>query len=170
MPCIFVVDDSAKVPSRLVQRLMAAEYHVLCLADCRTALESLRCIRPDLVIVDVAARPCAAAEELLKLLNRDGGGGAHGAGGGRGPRVARAPVIVVGATLEDQRVLSELLDDGEIVPAARSSPDEVVRRVGRLLAPERVPRARLAGPTAVAEPPERRATRRPGVPTTSARA
>jgi hypothetical protein len=173
MPCIFVVDGSGKVPSRLVQRLMAAEYHVLCLADCRIALESLRCLRPDLVIVDVAARSRAAAEGLLNLLGRDNG--SDGAGGK--PRTARTPVIVVGATPEDYRVLSEMVTNGEVVPAARSSPDEVIQRIAPYVAPSGPPRERRAEvPLAEtaragrsAEWPESPATRRPDVPTTSTR-
>jgi hypothetical protein len=106
-----------------VQRLICDGYHVLCLADCRTALETLRCVRPALMLVDVAARSRAAAQGLLKILARDGA-----------PRPS-VPVIVVGASVDDHRVLARLMADGEIVPRACSSPEEVARRVGRYVLP-----------------------------------
>lgn len=123
MPAVFVIDRSATEPSPLVQRLICEGYHVLCLADCRTALETLRCVRPALMLVDVAARSRAAAQGLLKILARDGG-----------PRPS-VPVIVVGASVDDYRVLAGLMVDGEIVPRASSSPEEVARRVGRYVLP-----------------------------------
>lgn len=133
MPAVFVIDRSATEPSPLVQRLICEGYHVLCLADCRTALETLRCVRPALMLVDVAARSRAAAQGLLQILSRTGI-----------PR-PRVPVMVVGATADDYRALVGLMADGEIVPGASSSPEEVARRVGRYLAPNWPPRPWLTG-------------------------
>ena len=141
MSAVFVIDHSSKDPSPLVQRLIARGYHTLCLSDCQTALETLRCVRPQLVIVDVAARSRAAAEGLLKVLARDSASA---------PAVV--PLMIVGATPDDCRALAPLLMDGEIVPAACSSLEEVVRRVGRYEAP------RWPAPGAAVEPSSRSAS------------
>lgn len=123
MGVVFVLDRSDRAPSPLVQRLIGEGYHTLSLDDCQTALETLRCVVPELIIVDVRARSLAAAEGLLKALARRDGSG---------PSV---PVMIVGATMDDYRVLAARLKSGEIVPAACASPDEVVRRVGRYSVP-----------------------------------
>lgn len=125
MPVVFVIDRSANEPSPLVQRLIREGYHTLSLADCQTALETLRCIAPELIIVDVRARSRAAAEGLLDMLARDDGEAG----------ALAVPVMIVGATMNDYRQLVRRLRDGEIVPAACSSPEDVVRRVGRYVAP-----------------------------------
>jgi DNA-binding NtrC family response regulator len=128
MAAVFVIDRSVTEPSPLVQRLMYDGYHVLCLADCRTALETLRWVRPALMLVDVAARSRAAALGLLKILARD-----------RTPRPG-VPVMIVGASVDDYLALAGLMSDGEIVPGASSSPEEVARRVGRYVVPNWPPR------------------------------
>jgi DNA-binding NtrC family response regulator len=119
---IFVIDASSNERSPLVQRLMRAGYLVLNLADCRTALEVLRCLLPDLVIVDVAAMGVRATVDMLTALDRDDDNDAHR------PAV---PVLVVGAKLSDYRKLAGRLRQGEIVPAACSTPDVVLEHVGR---------------------------------------
>jgi DNA-binding NtrC family response regulator len=123
MPVLFVIDRSDDVPSKLVQRLLRDGFHTLSLADCHAALGTLRCLIPKLVIVDVRARSCAAAEGLLKLL------------AGRDPDKPSVPVMVIGATMNDYRALAGQLKEGEIVPAACSSVEEIVRRVTRYIRP-----------------------------------
>ena len=124
MPAVFVIDGSSKEPSPLVRRLIRARYHVLCLADCQTALEAMRCIRPNLMIIDVASVGVRAAAGTVNALTR---GGAE-----RSP----VPVLIVGAKVADQRELDVLLNDGEIVPATRSAQDLVLERVGSYLGPQ----------------------------------
>jgi hypothetical protein len=127
MPAIFVIDRSTNTPSPLVQRLRRAGYHTLSLSDCRTTLETLQCVRPELVIVDVAAMGVESAAGLLRMLGRDCGG--------EGP--AAVPVLVVGATAADQRALESVSDRGEILPAALSAPEDVLSHVRRYMGPER---------------------------------
>lgn len=115
MPAVFVIDRSATEPSPLVQGLIIAGYHTLCLADCHTALETLQCVRPDLIVIDVAAMSVDAAVGLLNVL---------------GANVV-VPVLVVGATLSDCDALDGLLKRGEILPAMCSTPEDVVARVRR---------------------------------------
>lgn len=119
MPAVFVIDRSATEPSPLVQGLIIAGYHTLCLADCNTALETLQCVRPDLIVIDVAAMSVDAAVGLLHVL------------GASVDAKAAVPVLVVGATLSDCRALGGLLKRGEILPAMRSTPEDVVARVRR---------------------------------------
>lgn len=140
MPVVFVIDDSAKEPS-LVRRLIAEGYHVLCLVDGESARQTLRCMRPNLLVADLAWLGRAEAAKLLKMLHVDAVGGER----------ARVPALLVGAKLSDFRVLTPLLGPGEILPAIDSSPETISARVRRHTAPGWP--TRTAGSLRVAELP-----------------
>ena len=123
MPAIFIIDGSSKEPSPLVQRLIRSGYHVLCLTGGKTAMETLRCIRPDLMIVDVAAMGIHAAVGTLRTLARTKAE--------RSP----VPVLLIGAKPLDHPALDGLIERGEIIPARRSTPDDVLKSVRRYIRP-----------------------------------
>jgi DNA-binding response OmpR family regulator len=126
MAVVFVLDHSCDIPSALVQRLSREGFHTLHLADCDAALATLHCVRPDLIVVDAAAMPLAAAEALLRLLGRVG------------ERTStKVPVLVVGAAMSDYHVLASELVRGEILPAPYASTDDVLERVRHYVEPNR---------------------------------
>lgn len=155
MPAIFVIDRSAKEPSPLVRRLIRGGYHVLCLADCRTALEAMRCILPEMMIVDIASVGVRAAVGTVTALGRDDAKG-------RRPAV---PVLIVGANPAERDDLKWLLHGAEVLPATRSSPDEVLEHVGRYFEPDWPPPEaddRPAPRKAGSGPERRESGRQPG--------
>jgi hypothetical protein len=70
-----------------------------------------------LIVIDVASVSVDAAAGLLNVLEAN--------------VEAKVVVLVVGATLSDCDALDGLLKRGEILPAIRSTPEEVVARVRR---------------------------------------
>jgi hypothetical protein len=127
MAAVFVLDSSSEEPSPLVQRLCRAGFHTLHLADCDAALATLRCVRPDVVVVDAAALPLAVTDTLLRPFRR--------VAERTTTTTTRVPVLVVGAAMSEYHLLASELARGEILPAPYASPDDVLERVRHYVEP-----------------------------------
>jgi CheY-like chemotaxis protein len=124
VPIIFVMDQSQGSPSSLLQRLIHEGYHTLSLRNVREALGTLRCIRPDLLIVDAADGVMTAAADVLKALRKE-------------PAYETLPVLLLGAGPTGYGDLKQSLanGDGDRYLYTTSSPDAVISHVRSFLEP-----------------------------------
>jgi hypothetical protein len=127
---LFVIDRSAATPSPLARRLCAAGYHTLSFADAGTLLATMRCVLPNLILVDLSAVSREDAAGFLTLLAGTHGACEPGSAPRAGARAASAiPVMLLSASADDGHVLGPQLALGELVPVAESVPNKVLRRI-----------------------------------------
>jgi DNA-binding response OmpR family regulator len=120
MPIIFVLDHSASPGSGLQKRLREEGYNTLSVRDVGEALETLQCVRADLLVVDVGAAR-ADAERLLKSLRND-------------PTYKRMPIVFIGAGPEECQHLKPTVGPGSIL-LRHQTLDDVVLNVRAYVAP-----------------------------------
>jgi CheY-like chemotaxis protein len=121
-PFILVVDDTLIFRDPLAASLRHAGYETACAGNGEEALAAVAARRPDLILLDMAM-PVMDGVSFLRTLR------------GRGGPDAQIPVVVLSAA-PDQRVAFEAgaLGAGEYLVKSRVSLEEMLARVGQILA------------------------------------
>jgi CheY-like chemotaxis protein len=117
---ILVADDDPLVTDILRHKLSSRGYRVTVAADGREALERIAQGRPDAILLD-AMMPMVDGYEVLRRLRAD-------------PALAAVPVIMLTARKQEGDIVSALelgADDFVVKPFI---PEELLSRLGRLLA------------------------------------
>lgn len=121
MPTIFVVDPDPQTPDSFAERLRREGYHVLSMRDPEEAVESLRCIRANLIVVDVRSRAMGRPAVVASLRNS---------------RAYQAlPVLIVGAGYAAGRRIQDSDSDSQTIVAEGPGGDDVIEHVRQCLAP-----------------------------------
>lgn len=118
---ILVVDDTAIFRDPLAASLRSAGYDTACAANGEEAMVAITARRPDLILLDLAM-PVMDGASVLRALRARGDAN-------------RIPVIVISATTEQQLAFEAgLLGADDYFVKSRVSLEEVIGRVGRILA------------------------------------
>lgn len=120
MGSILVVGASRPGVSHLYSRLIEQGYHTLEMSNVEEALETLHCVRADLVLVD-AKKLHTDARRLIDALRED-------------PIYRDLPIVVFGANLHECRALRPTVRPGAVL--MRDEPlEDVLRNVHSYVAP-----------------------------------
>lgn|SRR5215510_3970360 len=119
---ILVADDDPLVVELVEFKLTSRGYDVLTAADGEAALESSIAHHPDLIVLD-AMMPVLDGYEVLRRLRQDG-------------RTRSIPVIMLTARKKEADVLSGLALGAQDYLVKPFIPEELVARIGKLLAGE----------------------------------
>ena len=118
--CVLVADDDPLTLDLIEFKLTSCGYGVVTAADGEMALACALNYRPNLIVLD-ARMPVLDGFEVLKRLRRD-------------KRTMTTPVIMLTARRQDRDVFAALAVGAQDYLAKPFLPEELVRRVGRLLA------------------------------------
>jgi CheY-like chemotaxis protein len=100
---ILIVDDDPDYVLATGSALKSAGYEVAECLDSTRAMESVRRVRPDLVVLDVMMERGAAGFEIARQLRRD-------------PEFARLPILMVTAVHQTTKLRFSPETDGEYLP------------------------------------------------------
>jgi len=114
------VDRARSHPTTLELRLIQEGYHTLKMSGADEALQTMLCIRPDLLVADVRALK-TDAHRFLNAVRND-------------PVYSRLPVLLLGADMTDSRRLKSALRTGAIL-ALDQSVEDVMTSAHSYLAP-----------------------------------
>ena len=120
MPIVFVLNRSNSRRSSLEDRLVGEGYHTLAMKNADEAIQTLNCVRADLLVVDLNAVSHDAERFLANLRSN--------------PTYRQLPIIFVGAGLADCRQLKPALRPGGILMEGQSM-DDVMLNVRSFVAP-----------------------------------
>ena len=120
MPVVFILHRYCRRRITLQSRLGAEGYHTLAMKDAGEALQTLNCVRPDLLVVDVRAVSPDALRLLTTLRNH--------------PVYNELPVLFIGAGLSESHQLRDSVRPGRILLDGHSL-DDLVSSVRSYVAP-----------------------------------
>jgi DNA-binding response OmpR family regulator len=123
-PLILVADDDDLLQAVLEHKLAASGYDVVTLDDGRAVMEHIERLDPALLVLD-AMMPVMDGFEVLRRLKSD-------------PLLKTIPVMMLTALRRDSDIVTALnLGAADYLPKP-FNPDELVARLARLVAPQRM--------------------------------
>jgi DNA-binding response OmpR family regulator len=120
MPIVFVLDCRSPRGDSIQTRLTDEGYHTLAMHDADEAMQTLHCVRADLLVVDVHAVKPDAQRFLTSLRSN--------------PTYCQLPILFVGAGLAECRQLKPSVRPGGIMMEGQTL-DDVMLNVRSYVAP-----------------------------------